>query len=171
MVYILSLCQHLLENQMGLSQSDEPVRCLLCRVTVVISWEQLPLNAALALFLAPSLPWVFSEIMVSQFRKQKMSQIISFFGKEAFLSVSGSPGLCSGMLSCAGVKCHLFQLLLARGHILQQIQSLAPSLFLYQQGLTRLHFLVGFFSSGFARDSTPGPSGICEVMVTAGGKG
>lgn len=85
--------------------------------------------------------------------------------------MSGSLGLCLGMLSCAGVKCHHLQLLLARGHIFPQIWSPTPSLLPKQQGLTRVHFLVGFFSSRFSRDDTPGPSDRCEVVVTAGGKG
>lgn len=40
-----------------------------------------------------------------------------------------------------------------------------------QQGLTGAHFLVGFFSSGFSRDITPGPPGRCEVVVSSGKKG
>jgi len=149
----------------------EPVSLLLCRVPVLLSQRQLPPKAALFLFPAPSLPWHYSETVVSQFREQKKSKIISFFGREAFLSVSGSLGLCSRMLSCPGVKCHHFQLLPARGHILPQIRSPVPTLLPDQQGLTRAHFRVGFFSSGFSRDGTPGPSGRCEAVVAAGGKG
>lgn len=149
----------------------EPVRVLLCGMIGLQSQGKPPPKAALVLFPACALSWHFSETAVSQFREKKKSQINSFFGREAFLSDSGSLGLCSGMLSRAGVTCHCFQLLVARGHILLLIWSPAPPLLSKQQGLTRDHFLVGFSSSGFSRDGTPGPCGRCEVVVTAGGKG
>lgn len=72
------------------------------------------------LFPATSLSWSFSETVLSQFREPKESQIISFFGREAPMLVGGQE-LWSGMLSCAGVKCHLFQLFPTTGHILPQI--------------------------------------------------
>lgn len=66
----------------------------------------------------------------------------------------GGQELWSGMLSCAGVKCHLFQLFPTTGHILPQI--LPPP---RPVGINWSPFPVGFSCSVLSRSGTPGPSG------------